>query len=193
MVQLSSRGQARISRREELLAIAAALFAERGFAGVTVDDIGAAAGVSGPALYHHFESKDAMLGEMLIAISEHLLNQGKQTVRLQSEPARALDQMVRDHVSFAIGHPELITVHHRDLVHTTESDHRRIRRLQAAYVELWVDLIAHASPSLNRRSATAAVLAAIGLINSTPHSARIGSEPLAALLQRMALGALHAV
>src|SRR5690606_17721877 len=44
----------RSRRREELLAVAANLFAARGFTNVTVDDIGAAAGVSGPALYHHF-------------------------------------------------------------------------------------------------------------------------------------------
>ena len=60
-------------RRQELLSIAAELFAARGFANVTVDDLGDAAGVSGPALYHHFSGKEALLGEMLVDISEYLL------------------------------------------------------------------------------------------------------------------------
>jgi AcrR family transcriptional regulator len=51
----------RRSRREEILEIAVGLFASRGYHGVSMDDIGAAAGVTGPALYHHFAGKEAML------------------------------------------------------------------------------------------------------------------------------------
>ena len=64
-------------RRQELLKIAADLFADRWFANVTVDDIGEAAGVSGPALYHHFAGKEALLGEMLVGISQYLLDGGR--------------------------------------------------------------------------------------------------------------------
>ena len=66
-----------VSRRQQLLATAAELFAARGFHGVSVGDIGAACGVSGPALYRHFPSKDAMLAEMLVSISEELLEVGR--------------------------------------------------------------------------------------------------------------------
>ena len=49
------------SRREQILATAAELFAARGFHGVSVAELGAACGISGPALYKHFSSKQAML------------------------------------------------------------------------------------------------------------------------------------
>ena len=71
------------SRREQILAAAAELFARHGFHGVGIDDIGAAVGISGPALYRHFRSKDAMLGEMLTSISDFLLAGGQRTVRRQ--------------------------------------------------------------------------------------------------------------
>ena len=45
------------TRREELLAIAASLFAERGFKNTTVRDIADAAGILSGSLYHHFDSK----------------------------------------------------------------------------------------------------------------------------------------
>ncbi|MBS9746049.1 helix-turn-helix transcriptional regulator, partial [Pseudomonas aeruginosa] len=45
------------SRRDQILATAAELFAARGFHGVSVADLGAACGISGPALYKHFPSK----------------------------------------------------------------------------------------------------------------------------------------
>jgi AcrR family transcriptional regulator len=193
MVQLSGRIErtSKRSRREELLEIAARLFAERGFAGVTMDDIGAEAGISGPALYHHFESKDSMLGEMLVSISEHLHRGGAEAMAGHPAAAEALRALVRQQVSFAVGHPELITVQERDLVHAAEADQRRIRRLQASYASMWVDALQRMHPSLERREATAAVLASIGLINSTPHSARINAAAMAELLERMALAALR--
>ena len=66
----------RPSRREQILQAAAQLFAERGSRAVGVDDVGAAVGVTGPAIYRHFASKDAMLAEMLLRISERLLDGG---------------------------------------------------------------------------------------------------------------------
>lgn len=65
------------TRREQILREAARLFAERGFHGVGVDEIGAAVGISGPGLYRHFPGKDAMLAELLVGISERLLAGGR--------------------------------------------------------------------------------------------------------------------
>ena len=70
------------SRRDQILATAAELFAARGFHGVSVADLGAACGISGPALYKHFPSKDAMLAEMLVSISEELLAVGRRRVEV---------------------------------------------------------------------------------------------------------------
>ena len=87
-------------RRQELLSIAAELFAARGFANVTVDEIGDAAGVSGPALYHHFSGKEALLGEMLIDISEYLLDGGRAVVAAGGDDV--LERLVRFHAEFAV-------------------------------------------------------------------------------------------
>ncbi|GAB3900977.1 hypothetical protein GCM10027612_63580 [Microbispora bryophytorum subsp. camponoti] len=64
------------NRRAEILEAAAGLFAARGFHGVSIEDIGAAVGISGPALYRHFSGKEALLTEMLLDISERLREQG---------------------------------------------------------------------------------------------------------------------
>ncbi len=53
------------SRRAELLGIAARLFAERGFKNTTVRDIADAAGILSGSLYHHFDSKESMVDELL--------------------------------------------------------------------------------------------------------------------------------
>jgi len=187
------RRAARPTRRSELMAVAAELFAERGFGGVTVDDIGAAAGVSGPALYHHFQSKEALLGEMLVAISESLLERAEKIAADADRPEDVLDGLIAMHCEFAVDHPELITVQARDLVHAPDADRRRIRRLQAAYVRIWIDATAAVHAGRDRRVVRAAVHAAIGLINSTPFSATLRRDEMLALLAPMASAALVAV
>ena len=67
----TSREVKKAERRAELLAAAATLFADRGFAGVRLEDLGAAVGISGPAVYRHFPNKEAVLVELLVRSEEH--------------------------------------------------------------------------------------------------------------------------
>ncbi len=182
----------RLSRRDELLSVAADLFAERGFAKVTVDDIGSAVGLSGPALYHHFDGKESLLGEMLVRISESLL--AKATAIVDNVSLHeALDPIIAMHVDFAVDNRSLITVHFRDLVQARKDDQRRVRDLQGAYVDIWVDIvIAQHGTALDAKEVRAAVHAVLGLINSTPFSGRIRRDALVSLLQTMAAGSITA-
>jgi AcrR family transcriptional regulator len=185
-------GRTRITRRDQLLGIAAEVFAARGFAGVTVDDLGAAAGVSGPALYHHFDSKEALLGEMLVRISQSLLVEARAAVAATSG-VEVLSALIAMQVDFAVDNRALITVHFRDLVHASDADHRKVRELQNAYVDIWAEALADQRPGLSTRTTRAAVHATLGLINSTPFSGRLRRDEMVELLRRMAKGSLEAV
>ena len=99
------------------------------------------------------------------------------------------------HVDFAVDNPSLITVHVRDLVQARKSDQRRVRELQNSYIDIWVDVVAAATrPALrDARQLRAAVHAVLGLINSTPFSARLRRDAMVSLLRAMAAGALLTV
>jgi len=178
-------------RRDAILAAAARLFAERVFHGVGVDDIGAAVGISGPGIYRHFPSKDAMLGEMLVGISRRLLSEASERAGATTDPRARLDSLIRWHIDFALGNPELITVQDRDLASLPEPDRGKVRRLQRRYVELWVGVLAELQPAAAEPRLRASAHAVFGLLNSTPYSA-LGLDPdaVAELLRGMALGAL---
>ncbi|HLI16236.1 MAG TPA: helix-turn-helix domain-containing protein [Acidimicrobiales bacterium] len=180
----------RPTRRDQILEAAAAAFAERGFRAVTLRDIGAAVGVTGPAVYRHFASKQDVLGEMLVGVSEELLSGARQRVDLVTSAEAAVAALVAWHVDFALEHPELISVQARDFSSLRPRDRERVRRLQRAYVEVWVDAIARCARTADRRWALAAAHAVLGLINSTPFSARLEREAMRALLVEMALAAL---
>src|ERR1700742_2708698 len=104
---VSVRGR---KRREEILTAAASLFAQRGFHGVSIDDIGSAAGMSGPGIYRHFPSKEAVLAQMLLDISERLLDEGGRRASSSADAQEAIDALLRWHIGFALGPPDLITV-----------------------------------------------------------------------------------
>ncbi len=181
------------SRREAILDEAAKLFAERGFHGVGVDDIGASVGISGPGIYRHFPSKDSMLAEMLVRISERLLAEGAARVGEAPDSRAALEALIGWHIEFALANPALIVVQDRDLAHVAEPDRRRVRRLQRRYVEVWVEVLRRVDPTRTEQTARAAAHAVFGLLNSTPHSAQsVSRQDMAALLQRMANAALLA-
>jgi AcrR family transcriptional regulator len=184
----------RPSRREQILQAAAQLFAERGSRAVGVDDVGAAVGVTGPAIYRHFASKDAMLAEMLLRISEHLLAGGSERIAHAGDDAAAqLRALIAFHVDFALDNPALITVQDRDLGSLTETDAAQVRRLQRRYVEVWVTVLARLHPGADAMTSRARAHAVFGLINSTPHSAgRLGRPAMARLLADMAWAAATA-
>ena len=183
----------RPSRREQILQAAAQLFAERGSRAVGVDDVGAAVGVTGPAIYRHFASKDAMLAEMLLRISERLLEGGTRCVAEAGDDVDAqLRALIAFQVDFALTNPALITVQDRDLGSLAEEDAGQVRRLQRRYVEVWVDVLGRLHRTTDVATCRARAHAVFGLINSTPHSAgRLGRPAMARLLSDMAWAAAN--
>jgi AcrR family transcriptional regulator len=175
-------------RRQQILAVAAQLFARHGFHGVSIAELGAAVGVSGPALYRHFPGKEALLAEMLVGISEHLLAGGQERAAASDDPHEVLVALVDFQADFARREPELIVVQDRDLANLPPTARRQVRQLQRTYVEIWVDTLRRAHPGLPAESARVAAHGAFGLLNSTPHTG--GGAEAAALLRRMALAAL---
>lgn len=181
------------TRREQILREAARLFAERGFHGVGVDEIGAAVGISGPGLYRHFAGKDAMLAELLVGISGQLLTGGRRRVAEADGGAETLlDSLIEGHIDFALDDRPLITLHDRELDRLRDSDRKLVRQLQRQYVELWVQVVRDVYPELTEPAARSSVHSVFGLLNSTPHLGRPGALPgragTAELLHRMARG-----
>lgn len=203
MVAVSDSGPTS-PRREQILREAAQLFARRGFHGVSIVELGASVGISGPALYRHFPSKEAVLARMLIGVSERLLAGGDELAARIADPAELLAALVDFQLDFSLRDPELITVQDRDLANLPAADRRQVRALQRAYVEIWVDALVRLRPGVSAEAARVAAHGVFGLLNSTPHSVAssppgtdpsrpAGSPAAAGVLRRMALAALTSV
>ena len=166
------RDRAKAERQGALLREAARLFAAQGFDGVSLENLGSAVGITGPAVYRHFESKRALLGAILIRASADLLRGGTAVVQSHEEPREQLRALIDFHVAFAVADADVIRVHDRELRHLSEDDRSEVRRLQRTYVDLWIDILTVVHPDRTRTDLRLRAHAGFGLINSTPYSVR---------------------
>jgi AcrR family transcriptional regulator len=93
------------TRRDEILAVAAQVVAERGIKGATVRDIGQAAGILSGSLYYHFESKEQIVLELLMPLVQEQYDRSVRIREAVSSPSEALSDFIRESVAETARHP----------------------------------------------------------------------------------------
>jgi AcrR family transcriptional regulator len=97
-------------RREEILALAARIFADKGYASTTVREIADAAGILSGSLYHHFDSKESMLDEIMHGFLDDIVAQYRATVDKGGPPLEVLRALVHEAFTSLGGNPAALTV-----------------------------------------------------------------------------------
>lgn len=159
--------------RERLLRSSAALFAGKGYHGVSIEELGADIGLTGPAIYRHFPTKRALLAEMLITVSRDLLAGANLVLAEKRSAKETLIELISHHTAFALANPDLIRVQEQDFSNLDEAQAKQLRRLQRKYVEVWVAQILIARKGVSIDAARTMAHAVFGMLNSTP---RINSD-----------------
>src|ERR1700758_4279979 len=184
------RSRLKSDRRSKLLTAAERLIAERGYLAVRLEDIGSAAGVSGPAIYRHFPNKEALLAELLVGVSTRLLAGARAVVSEAVDVEAAFDGLIDFHLDFALSEPDLIRIQDRDLAHLPDRAKRQVRKSQRQYVEIWVDVLRRRD-GVAEADARVMAHAAFGLMNSTPYSLKaLGTKDTDASRSRAVLRAM---
>jgi AcrR family transcriptional regulator len=180
-------------RRELLLQSAADLFSAKGYHAVGIDDIGAAAGISGPGVYRHFPSKQALL-EALCDRAVGSMLEGAQGIPAAHEDASsALEALVDLHVDFAVARRALLGVWVREQRALSDEVRRSLRRRLRAYEQPWREVLARLREDLPAEEIAVAVSATLSMLNTAAIvDADVSPDRLRRLLRRMALAALLA-
>jgi AcrR family transcriptional regulator len=179
------------SRREELLAAAARLFRRSGFREVGMVDIGAEAGISGPAVYRYFRSKQALLVAAFRRTHESIAAGTAQALAVAANAPEALDGLVHSYLAAALANRDLIVVYQREAHSLPEADRREFAAIQNEYFKQWAHVLGMISPHLSEAEAQLVGHAVIGLSNEL-----IGSDtqmPDAALRDWLASTVRHVI
>jgi AcrR family transcriptional regulator len=158
-----TRRKRRPHRRDEILVAATKLFHEKGYHATGMDDIGAAAGITGPAIYRHFSGKEEILQRILLDFADSALEQAHEIVRDASSPMNALEGLVELYLGLLIDNPALA---HVGLVerHTLPPDTRAtMERVERLHFEEWVHALVQVRPELSDTEARVMVHAVNGL------------------------------
>lgn len=155
----------RLSRREALLAEATRLFAQRGYHGVTVEEIGSAVGIAGPSVYKHFSGKAEFLRSLLTRGGEAVQLAMSQVLASATDPATALADLLRSYADFAWDHSQLMTVLISEAHNLPAEDYQTTRQGQREYLAEWVHLLRQAAPGLDEPQARVRVHAALTVVN----------------------------
>ncbi|HSI27042.1 MAG TPA: TetR/AcrR family transcriptional regulator [Aeromicrobium sp.] len=143
MTETTTTGPTTGTRRDELLRIAARLFAERGFRNTTVRDIADAAGILSGSLYHHFDSKESMVDEILQSFQQELFAAYDQILRSDDSPRQKIEAAIR--LSF-----EAIDQHHHEVaIYQDDADYLSglgdrftyLRERNAQSRDVWLTLL----------------------------------------------------
>lgn len=131
-----------VTRRDELLGLAATMFAERGLRATTVRDIADAAGILSGSLYHHFSSKEEMVDEVLRGFLDWLFARYQEIIDTEPNPLERFKGLFM--ASF-----DAIEHHHAEVVIYQDEAKRLSGQPRFGYVDdlnkrqrkMWVDVL----------------------------------------------------
>ena len=157
------RKKRRPYRREEILDAAVELFQRNGYHATGMDAIGATAGVTGPAIYRHFKSKEDILETLLLEVSEGTLAEVHRLTDEPATPAATLRKLVEFSADGLLDNPALAYVAQYERRTLPAKSLAAVDRAERLYIEKWVQTLVAARPELNDTEAHVVVQAAIGL------------------------------
>jgi AcrR family transcriptional regulator len=180
-------------RRQRILSAAAQLVAERGYHEVGMADIGAAAGITGSAIYRHFDGKSAVLVAMFDHVIDDLSGEASEIVASGGDALAILRGLVQTQVRFVLRDRTLAQVYHNEVANLPEEDRHRLRRKQRLYIEEWVHVLAQLRPDAGDATVRALVHASVGAIQSVLfYQSGLADDQLAALTSSVAEASLFA-
>ena len=146
-----------------ILDAAAAVFYEKGFHGVGVDELGKRAGLSGPTLYRYFSSKEEILAALFNEAMDELVSA---TAMVHDDPQADLARLIRHHVGYAVSQRQLVTVYQREDRSLTGPWKRHFHHRRKQYVTRWEAIVARCAPGAGPDQVAALTQSILGLIFS---------------------------
>jgi AcrR family transcriptional regulator len=152
-----------VDRERIILDSAAALFYEKGFHGVGMDELGQRAGMSGPTLYRYFSGKDEILATLFNEAMDELVSA---TAAVHDDPWQDLTRLIRHHVGYTLRQRSLVNIYQREDRSLVDPWMRHFSRRRKYYVAQWEAAVARCAPGAAPLEVAAAAQSVLGLIFS---------------------------
>jgi len=161
--------EALVDSRQEILHTAARLFQQRGYDATSMNDVAAALKLSKGGLYHHFQSKDEILYEIMDHAMEITEERVMAPVRSLADPEERLRSLIRRHIEVVLSPSDReITVMLHENHPLPPALRKRINARKKEYIHFVEEVISQVQRTRGARGAVtprAAAFALLGMIN----------------------------
>jgi AcrR family transcriptional regulator len=151
-------------RRDVIVEAATRLFAQRGYPATGIDDIGAAAGITGPGVYRHFQNKNDVLGEVVRRAVDDVVHGVTDVVGGSQSDWDVLEGLVRNMVDHVLEDQAAWAVVVREQRHLDPTSQRALGRAHRQHIEEWVHALAGARPDLTDDEVRVIVHGVLGVV-----------------------------
>ena len=178
-------------RRDQILAAAVGLFHQRGYHATGMDDIGAAAGITGPGIYRHFKNKEEILEILVKQQGEKILGEVRELLAAAPAPEEALAGLAEHYARSLVENPSLTVVAVYERRTLSRETRALLERMERMNIEEWVHVLTQVRPELSDAEARVMVHAALGMgVAICNYKTGLDDESLAELIRSMVLAAL---
>jgi AcrR family transcriptional regulator len=189
-----SRGSPRQTKgertRDAITAAATELFRARGFRETSLADIGAAAGVSGPAIYRYFKSKGELLSVLIEEAAVLWRGTVDEVLNRDAPPLVTLERLIDAAIDLQLRNGNLRDVFVQSYRFLDDDARRRVARIERVRTAEWVHLLCEVRPGLSDEEARAAVIMVDGMLRSITTLTGMDQEQLARVMKDMLYGGL---
>lgn len=154
-------------RRQGIIDGAAAVFAERGFDGSSISTIAQSLGVSKALLYHYYQSKEALLYDMLYSHCRLLVETASDSVKQTDLPERQLRSLVRALMRLYVSSRDKHVVLLNNLHCLPQAQQKQIKDLERQVLQIIKDLLSKLRTDLKPSTRTSLAMYLMGAINWT--------------------------
>ncbi len=172
---------------------AATLFAQRGYPATGIDEIGAAAGITGPGVYRHFGNKNDVLGEVVRRAVDHVVEGVGDAVAGGESDWAVLEGLVHNMVTAVLDDRPAWAVVVREQRHLDPAAQRALARAHRLHLEEWMHALSGARPDLTDAEVRVIVHGVLGVL--APFALRDADGPgrdrTAELLEAAALAIMR--
>lgn len=167
----------RASRREAIIGVSNRLFRCRGFHGVSIEDIAEAAGVTGPTVYSHFDSKAELLATSCRRGAAWIEMEVESVLAREQAPAERVDGVLRSLAGFALRHGDTMAMLAREVPNLPPAGVRIARRDQVDYTAEVVRLVRAERPALDEPTVRILVRGSIAVVSELACAGRCDDRP----------------
>jgi len=130
-----------ISRKDEIVKVAATLFRKKGYSAITMRDIASEMDIKAASLYNHISGKQEILADIILEVAQEFTTGMNQVISQQSSTLKKLENLIELHIDITLNHSEALASLNNDWMHLEGDNLNAFIKMRDEYEDNFRELI----------------------------------------------------